>query len=268
MPRTLLPLLALLALALHLPGCPADDDDTAGDDDEITGLTIRGQIHRFDDFSTTGQGLTVIIANPTEMLLSGEDPTILGTASPEADGTFEVTGVDATDADLGLIMIIDDAGDTYLSAATGIDEADYEGWTDGFVVEDQIAFAMPATHLTAMETDMAAAGWTGSDLFGTGALLGFVQHPNLDPIASAVVSSTLFGGDVYYADGDAMGSGTFDDGSGTPNTTTTLEGDALWVAPNATPPSAWLCEADGYDFDSVLVGSTTEILVIVAFRPL
>lgn len=259
----------LLALALLLPGCPAADDDDDGDDDADTGgLTIRGQIHRFDDFSTTGQGLTVVIADPTDMLLSGEDPTILGTAAPEADGTFEVTGVDATDANLGLIMIVDDGNEaTYVSAATGIDAAEYEGWVDGDAVEDQIAFAMDAATVAGMETDLGTAGWDGSDLFGTGALMGFVQHDDLDPIPDATISSTLFGGDVYYADGDAYGSGAFDDGAGTPNTVTTTAGDGFWVVPNASPPGTWLCEADGYEFESLLVGSTNEILVIVAFRP-
>ncbi len=260
--------LALLSM-LALLGCPTGDDDDSGigddDDDVLTGLTIRGTVHDIADFAVVAEGLTVVIADPKPMLAFGEDPEVLGVANPDADGTFQVTGVDATTADMGLIMIVDDTGDAYLSGATGIDLEEYEGYAEGDVVEDQIAFAVTPTWVAGLETDMAAAGWGGADLFGMGALIGFVHEDVETPISGATVSST-FGGEVFYADGDAVGAGAFDDGSGTPNATTDAAGDALWVAPDALV-GPWSCEADGYTFDDFIVGSTESILVIIAFRP-
>lgn len=257
------------ALALAVVGCPTGDDDDSGagddDDDALTGLTIRGTVHDIADFAVVSEDLTVVIADPKPMLAFGEDPEVLGATNPDADGSFQVTGVDATSADMGLIMIVDDTGDAYVSGATGIDVKAYEGYAEGDIVADQIAFAVTPTWVGGLETDMAAAGWGGADLFGTGALIGFVHEDVETPIGGATVSST-FGGDVFYADADAVGSGAFDDGSGTPNTTTDAAGDALWVAPDAFV-GPWSCEADGYTFDDFIVGSTESILVIIAFRP-
>lgn len=257
-------LVALLGLLITGLACDPGDDDT-GDDDtaDVTGLTVRGTIHDLADFAILTTDLTVVIADPAQMLTSGDDPVVLGMATPEADGSFEVTGVDATDANFGLIMIVDDVGDAYKSTATGIHISDYEGWTDGTVVEDQVAFATTVGYIADLETDLTAAGWDGSDLFGTGSMLGFVQLDNLDPIGGATVDS--IGGDIYYADGDAAGSGGFDDG-GVPNEATTVEGNGLWVSPGGMVAS-WGCAADGYTFEPIFVGSTDEILVIIAFRP-
>ncbi len=257
----------LLLLTLILAGCPTgDDDDTTGDDDTAaTGLTVRGTIHQLGDFDTAVGDLTVVIANPTPMLISDEDPEALGFAVAAADGSFEITGVDATGADMGLIMIVDDTEDAYQSVATGIHADDYLGWTDGFVIEDQVAFAATPAWVTATEADLAAAGWTGSDLFGAGALIGFVTEDDLTPIGGATVSNVL-GGDVYYADAEAPGTGIYDDGAGTANTATSVEGEGFWVVPEA-PVGPWNCEADSYTFGSLMVGSTAEILVLVAFRP-
>jgi hypothetical protein len=255
-----------LLLALTLLGCPAEDDDTAGDDDTTaTGITVRGTIHQLGDFDTAVGDLTVVVANPTPMLINDEDPEALGFAVAAADGSFEVTGIDATGADMGLIMIVDDTESAYLSVATGIHADDYEGWTDGFVVEDQVAFAATAAWVTDTEADLATAGWADSDLFGSGALIGFVTEDDLTPIGDAVVSNVL-GGDVYYADAEAPGSGIYDDGAGTPNTATSVVGEGFWVVPEA-PVGPWTCEADGYTFGSLMVGSTNDILVLVAFRP-
>ena len=266
MSRTLLVLLATLALA----GCPeSGDDDSAstGDDDTAAagGITIRGSVHELGDFDTTVSGVTVVIANPTPMLVQGEDPEPLGFAEVGGDGSFEITGVDATGADMGLIMIVDDNGEQYLAVATGIHASEYEGWTDGWIVEDQVAFAAPEATVTSLENDLIAAGWGGTELFSNGALLGFVQEGVQAPLAGATVSS-VFDDEVYYADGDAFGSGAFDDGTGTANSATTVEGDALWLSPGGSV-SSWSCEADGYTFDPIMVGSTSEILVVIAFRP-
>jgi len=263
-------LLLLAVLALPLVGCPADDDDdsaSTGDDDTAPagGITIRGVVHELGAFGETVSGVTVVIANPTPMLVQGEDPEPLGFAEAAADGSFEITGVDATGADMGLIMIVDDNGEQFLAVATGIHASEYEGWTDGWLVEDQIAFAAPTATVAAIEADLASAGWTGSDLFATGALMGFVQETTQDAVAGATVSS-VFGDEVYYADGDPLGSGAFDDGSGTPNVETTIEGDALWLSPGGAV-SSWSCEAEGYTFDPIMVGSTSEVLVVIAFRP-
>ncbi len=259
----------LVGLLTLVVACETDDDDDSGDDDtgDPAGLTIRGTVHDLADFSEVNDDLMLVIADPAQMLTSGEDPVVLGSATPAADGTFEVTGVDATDASFGLIMIVDGIGDSasaYRSAATGIHINDYEGWTDGTVVEDQVAFAVKTDYVADMEADLTTAGWDGSDLFQTGAMMGFVQLDNLDPIAAATVDS--MGGDIYYADGDAAGSGMFDDGAGAPNGATTVEGNGLWVSPGGMVAS-WGCEADGYTFEPIFVGSTTEILVIIAFRP-
>ncbi len=262
-------LLALsTALGLGLGGCPTGDDDdsaTGDDDDVLSGLTVRGTVHDIADFAIVADGLTVVIADPKPMLAFGEDPEVLGVANPAADGSFQVTGIDASAADMGLIMIVDDTGEAYLSGATGIDVEDYEGYVEGDVVEDQLAFAVPAGYVAGLESDLAAAGWGGADLFGTGALIGFVHEDVETPISGATVSST-FGGDVFYADGDAVGSGSFDDGGGTPNAATDAAGESLWVAPDALV-GPWSCEADGYTFDDFIVGSTESILVIIAFRP-
>lgn len=267
MSRTLLVLLATLALV----GCPGggDDDDSAstGDDDTAAagGITIRGTVHQLGAFGTTVSGVTVVIANPTPMLVQGEDPEPLGFGEVAGDGSFEITGVDATGAEMGLIMIVDDNGEQYLAVATGIHAAEYEGWTDGWIVDEQVAFAATDSAVTGLENDLTAAGWGGSELFSTGALLGFVQEGVQAPLAGATVSS-VFDDEVYYADGDDFGSGTFDDGAGAANAATTVEGDALWLSPGGSV-SSWSCEADGYTFDPIMVGSTSEILVVIAFRP-
>jgi len=261
----------LLLVALMFVGCPGggDDDDSAstGDDDTgaAGGITIRGTVHELGAFDATVSGVTVVIANPTPMLVQGEDPEPLGFAEVGGDGAFEIAGVDATGADMGLIMIVDDSGEQYQAVATGIHASEYEGWTDGWVVDDQVAFAAPLATVTAIETDLTAAGWTGADLFATGALLGFVQEGVDTPVAGATVSSA-FGDEVYYADGDAYGAGAFDDGAGGANAATTVDGDALWLSPGGSV-SSWSCEADGHDFDPIMVGSTSEILVVIAFRP-
>ncbi len=255
-----------LLLTAGCDGGSPSDDDTGGDDDTAgaAGLTIRGTIHDLADFSVRSEGLTVFIADPAEMLLSGGDPTILGTAEPRDDGTFEITGVDASGAGYGLIMIVDDVGDAVVGTATGIHASAYEGWSDGDVLEDQIAFATPAAYVTDLETDLAAAGWDGDDLFAEGAVIGFVQQDDLTPIAGATVSS--IGGDVYHADGDPVGEGALDDGAGQPNGATTAEGNGLWVAPGGGV-APWTCTAEGYTFEDIFVGSTGEILVVIAFRP-
>jgi hypothetical protein len=255
-------------LALALAGCPTgDDDDSSGDDDDdvLTGLTVRGTVHDIADFDSNVTDVTVVIADPKPMLAFGEEPGVLGATQPDADGSFQVTGIDASAADMGLIMIVDDNGDTYRSAATGIDLKDYEGYAEGDIVDEQLAFAVTQGYVDGLDADLAAAGWDGSDIFATGALMGYVHQDDLTPIPDAVVSST-FGGDVFYADADPVGSGSFDDGSGTPNAATDAGGDSLWIAPNALV-GPWACEADGYTFDDFMVGSTAEILVIIAFRP-
>jgi len=260
-------LLILLATTILLPGCPSDDDDsTGGDDDDASAgtITVRGTVHDLGDFDTTVSDVSVVVANPTPMLANGAEPAALGVGTPAADGTFEVTGIDPTGADMGLIMIVDDNGEVYLSVATGIHADVYAGWTDGFVIEDQVAFAAPAGHVADLETDLAAVGFTG-DLFGGGALLGFVQDTDEDPVGDATVTST--GGDtVFYADGDAVGAGAFDDGSGAANVATSADGDALWVVPGGGVDN-WSAAADGYTYDPIMVGSTEEILVVIAFRP-
>ncbi len=259
-------LMLLMTLAL-IPGCPTEaDDDTVGDDDDADGgtITVRGTVHMLGDFDTTVADVSVVVANPAPMLMDGGEPSALGVGTAAADGTFEVTGIDPSSASMGMIMIVDDNGDQYLSVATGIHADEYAGWTDGFVVEDQVAFAASAGHVADLETDLAEAGF-GGDLFAGGALLGFVQEASEDPIGGATVSST--GGDtVYYADADPAGSGTFVDDGGAPNTETSVDADALWVAPGGGVDQ-WTAAADGYTFEEILVGSSAEILVLIAFRP-
>ncbi len=264
--RWLTPVATMLTLALC--GCPTgdDDDSAAGDDDDdvLTGLTVRGTVHDIGDFDTTVADVTVVIADPKPMLAFGEEPGVLGATQPDPDGSFQVTGIDATAADMGLIMIVDDNGDLYRSAATGIDLKDYEGYAEGDIVDEQLAFAVPQGYVDGLDADLAAAGWDGDDIFATGALMGYVHQDDLTPIGGAVVSST-FGGEVFYADADPVGSGALDDG-GTPNAATDAAGDSFWIAPDAIV-GPWACEADGHTFDDFMVGSTAEILVIIAFRP-
>lgn len=260
-------LLMLLTMLALIPGCPTEaDDDTVGDDDDADGgtITVRGTIHMLGDFDTTVSDVSIVVANPAPMLLDGGEPAALGVGTPAADGTFEVTGVDPSSASMGMIMIVDDNGDQYLSVATGIHAEEYDGWTDGFVVEGQVAFAATTDHVADLETDLAEAGF-GGDLFAGGALLGFVQEASEEPIDGATVSSTG-GATVYYADADPAGSGTFVDDGGLPNAQTSADADALWVAPGGGVDN-WIAAADGYTFEEIMVGSTVEILVVIAFRP-
>jgi hypothetical protein len=261
-------LLITLAMVALITGCPTggDDDTFSGDDDDADAgtITVRGNVHDLGDLDATVSGVTVVVANPAGMLVSGDDPAALGVGTVDPDGSFEVTDVDPTGADMGLIMIVDDNGEAYLSVATGIHADEYAGWTDGTVVEDQVAFAASADFVAALELDLAIAGWHG-ELFDGGALIGFVQDGDMEPIGDATVTSTE-DYTVYYADDDPIGEGAFVDATTTPNAATSVDSDALWVAPGGGVDN-WSAEADGYTYDPILVGSTEEILVVIAFRP-
>lgn len=261
-------LLMLLAMTALCAGCPTggDDDTSTGDDDDADAgtITVRGTVFDLGDFDSTVSGVTVVVANPAPMLASGGEPAALGVGTVAGDGTFEVTDIDPTGADMGLIMIVDDNGEAFLSVATGIHADEYAGWTDGTVVEDQVAFAASADVVAAMELDLAIAGWHG-ELFDGGALIGFVQDADMEPVGGATVTSTE-DHEVFYADGDPMGEGAFVDATTTPNAATSADSDALWIAPGGGVDN-WSAEADGLTYDSILVGSTEEILVVIAFRP-
>ncbi len=262
-------LLMLLAALALLVGCPTGgDDDTSngGDDDDVDAgtITVRGSVHDLGDVDSTVSGVSVVVANPAPMLASGGEPAALGVGTVAGDGSFEVTGIDPTGADMGLIMIVDDNGTEYRSVATGIHGDEYAGWTDGFVVEDQVAFAASADVVAAMELDLAIAGWHG-ELFEGGALIGFVQDAAMEPVDGATVTSTE-DYEVFYADGDPMGEGAFVDDSTALNVATSADAEALWIAPGGGVDN-WSAVADGYTYETILVGSTEEILVVIAFRP-
>jgi hypothetical protein len=258
-------LLATLAL---LVGCPtdADDDSFNGDDDDVDAgtITVRGFVHDLGEVDSTVSGVSVVVANPAPMLANGGEPAALGVGTVAGDGSFEVTDIDPTGAEMGLIMIVDDNGAEYLSVATGIHADEYAGWTDGFVVEDQVAFAASAEWVAAMDLDLAIAGWHG-ELFEGGALIGFVQDAAMEPVDGATVTSTE-DQEVFYADGDPPGEGSFVDATTTPNAATSADAEALWIAPGGGVDN-WSAAADGYTYDPILVGSTEEILVVIAFRP-
>jgi hypothetical protein len=230
------------------------DSDTDADTDtdtDVNGFSVEGMAVNLMDGAAAAEGLCVHAADPTPAMAGGEIE-VLATSLVGADGVYAVPGIE-TDSAVGLLMLVADCKDegTVMPTATGISTDSYAGLGDGDAITDRVIYSIDATAQGMIAAGLAHAGYTG-DLSVEGALVGFVFDSTGAPVDGAVVTGPK-GFTTYYAAGQTFGTAG-----------TVAAANAMFIIPGA-PIYSYSCEADGYDFDSILAGSQPGFAVIVAF---
>lgn len=242
-------------LGFALVACGGDDTTTPETDTTAaSGFTVSGRAALLLDPATAAaEGLCVDLLDPTPALAGGE-PTVLGSTTVGADGSFTITDVTTTST-VGLLMAVAQCpGGTsggVLATATGIEAGDYDGVAAGTVLDGYNAYVIDAAGAAMIEGGLAAAGYTG-DLAADGSLLGFVLDPAGLPVDGAAVSGG--GAPIYYATT-----------TGFDTTATVAAAGALFVIP-AAPIYTYGCSGGGFTYAPILAGSQPGFQVVVAFN--
>jgi hypothetical protein len=216
MTRTLL-LAAAAATTLSLSACNGEDDpdetdveDTDnGDTDEVGPplVTISGS--SVDAFSPTGatgaEGLCVQAVDPSAAL-EGGDLNVLGETQLDANGAYEITDVDVSQAPLAVFLILSDCSETpttILPSATGIASDEYASAVAGDTFTRDLRFV---TLETAGQIDQSLAGVGSSATLAGGSIMAFVLDQQGNPVADATVDCGMCtANEYYYVDLDPEG---------------------------------------------------------------
>ncbi len=252
-----------------LSGCADKDGDTGANETGETGetgtgsggITLSGTATNLLTGAPAAEGLCVHVADPTAAVGGGE-LEILASSTIGADGAYSVAGVDNT-IYIGLLVLVEDcegSGTTVMPTATGVKREEYYDLADGATLSDFAIYSIDGDSQAGFQTGLEGAGYAADpddrftgDLGADGTLIGFVLDSAGDGVEGASVS-TPDGYPAYYMAAD----GSFN----TTGTATAARG--MFLVP-AAPIATYGVTADGYTFESELVGSQAGYAVLIRF---
>lgn len=249
-------------------GSGGEDTDiaatTCGEDvDRSVGFAVEGTTLDLGTGGFAAAGLCVTAVDPTPAITGGV-PTVLASSEVCDDGGFVVAGIQSAPS-IGMFLLIDDCEgdpDTVMLTATGIPPEAVAGLGDGDTISDVEGLSVSAEWLAVEQADLETAGWSG-DLATAGYMAGIVEDAAGEPVAGATVACGPCGLTVYYEDGEPT-DGIYGAGA-TPNTTTTVEGDGVFMIPDA-PIFTYTCDDGGaHTWESTLLGSLDAYAVYIRF---
>ncbi len=238
---------------------PSDGDavevQSGCEDDEVNttdGFRIAGTVHDVyaDDLPADPDALCAYALDPLPVL-SGQPPIVMAASKVCPNGDY-VIGELYDPPTIGMFVSIDDCEgneDTVMSSATGIDFDDVKNLGDGDLLSNQRAYLVTNEYGSLIDANLD--GYDG-DAVSLGFMTGFATDVSDQPVDGARLSCggcTTF----YYMDNDDS-DGLFSTG-GSMNTATSVEAEAVFVAPEA-PIATYAAEDGGnHTWDDQLFGS-------------
>ncbi|MBT3222587.1 MAG: hypothetical protein HN348_26225, partial [Proteobacteria bacterium] len=210
------------------------------------------------------------LLDPTPALL-GNEAEVLATGTTDANGDFELTGIE-TDSSAGLLLAVQDcedaAADTVLATANGIATADYADLGDGDTLADMVALSINVTMEAGIDLSLALTPYSADAAYApirtAGILIGATRDGATSaPIGGVTIDCTIGTCPyIYYMDTDPT-DGMFTTGA-TLNTATEAAAGALFMAP-AGPIGNWEADDGGTNqWEDQLGGSQPGYAVIIA----